>query len=329
MKYVTAIFGCLCVATFAVAQDKVQYRERGGTGGVQTAMGRIESESLAGIKLGARTISSGDIIDVNYDVPALIKLDYPKAVAAETKSPADAIREYDALLKSPSLLNTKFLRRHFEFKIAMLTAVRADEGAEPVAKAIDALTRFRKDHSDGWQVVPALRTLGRLLRLKEPPDLEGARRVYDDLAAMNGVPADVRADCQFTAVDLLLQAGKLAEARARLTNLPANDPRVRIYEIGCSATNDKIADSAQRLEALIDGTNDRAQKAAAYNMLGDVYRRDPKLKKEAMYAYLWVDVVYNDDAAEVSKAIGRLSEIFAELKDDDRARKYRERLKGK
>lgn len=329
MKFALTMAAMILALPMASAQDKVQFRERGGTGGLQTATGRIESESLAGIKLGAKTISSGDIIDVTYDVPALIKLDYPKAVAAETKSPADAIREYDALLKSPSLLNTKFLRRHFEYKIAMLTAVRADEGAEPVAKAIDALTRFKKDHPDGWQAVPATRTLGRLLRLKEPPDLDGARQVFDELAAAPGVPPDVKADCQFATMDLLLQAGKLAEARSRLPSLPAQDARVRIYEIGCSATNDKIAESVRRLESLIEGTTDRSLKAAAYNMMGDCYRRDPKLKKEAMYAYLWVDVVYNDDAAEVAKAIGRLSEIFAELKDDDRARKYRERLKNR
>jgi hypothetical protein len=153
--------------------------------------------------------------------------------------------------------------------------------------------------------------------------------VYDELAAATGVPPDVKADCQFTAIDLLMQAGKLAEARARLASLPPNDPRLRIYEIGCSTTNDRIADSVRQLESLIENANDRALKAAAYNMIGDCYRRDPKLKKEAMYAYLWVDVVYNDDSAEVARAVGRLAEIFAELKDDDRARKYRERLKGK
>jgi len=70
-------------------------------------------------------------------------------------------------------------------------------------------------------------------------------------------------------------------------------------------------------------------KAAAYNMLGDLLRRDGKTKKDALYAYLWVDVVYNDDPAEVAKADGRLADLFGELKDEERARKYRDRLRGK
>src|SRR4051812_11336373 len=92
----------------ALAQDKVLYHEKGAKSGIQTSSGRIEAETLGGIKIGSRTIPSGDIVDVQYEVPALIKLDYPKAVAAESKSPAEAIKEYEGLLKSPALLNQKF-----------------------------------------------------------------------------------------------------------------------------------------------------------------------------------------------------------------------------
>jgi hypothetical protein len=313
----------------ARAQDKVQYREKGGKSGIQIATGKIDAESVAGIKIGGRTISSGEILDVQYEVPALIKLDYPKAVAAESKSPAEAIKEYEGLLKSPGLLNTKFIRRHIEFRIAMLTALRADEGPEPLAKAIDGLVRFKKENPDAWQLVPLTRALGRLLLQKEPPDLEGARKIYDELANNKDAPPEVKAECQFLVIDLLLQSGKLDNARARLAALPPSDPRVRIYEIGSSATPDKITGAVQQLQDIIDKTPDRSLKAAAYNMVGDCYRRDPKLRKEALYAYLWVDVVYNDDAAEVTKAVSRLADLFAELKDDDRARKYRERLRAR
>jgi hypothetical protein len=327
--FLFAVVASLALASAAGAQDKVQFREKGGRGGIQTVSGKIEAESLAGIKMGTRTIPSGEILDVQYEVPALIKLDYPKAVAAESKSPADAIKEYEGLLKSPALLNTKFIRRQIEFRIAMLAALRADEGPEALSQAIDGLTRFKKDNADAWQLVPLTRLLGRLLLQKEPPDVAGARRVYDELAGAKDVPPEVKAECQFLVIDLLLQTGKLADARARLAALPANDPRVRIYEIGCSATADTVADAVRQLEETIERTSDRTLKAVAYNVIGDCYRRDPKKKKEALYAYLWVDVVYNDDAAEVTKAVGRLAELFAELKDDDRARKYRERLKGK
>jgi hypothetical protein len=83
------------------------------------------------------------------------------------------------------------------------------------------------------------------------------------------------------------------------------------------------------LRSVIDRTTDPALKAAAYNVLGDCLRRDPKQKKEALYAYLWVDVVYNQDAAEVAKATSRLAELFGELKDEERAKKYRDKARGR
>src|SRR5262249_56532504 len=108
-----------------------------------------------------------------------------------------------------------------------------------------------------------------------------------------------------------------------------DNPRVQVYRIGIQATADKLADAAKQLEQLIDTTTDPSLKAAAYNMLGDCYRRDPQHKKDALYAYLWVDVVYNQDPIESAQSDARLADLFGELKDEERARKYRDRLKGK
>ena len=71
--------------TLALAQDKVLYREKGAKSGIQTSSGRIEAETIGGIKIRLaddpqrrhrrRPVRSAR---------ALIKLDYPKAVAAES-----------------------------------------------------------------------------------------------------------------------------------------------------------------------------------------------------------------------------------------------------
>ncbi len=325
-----ALVAAMVVGGPAAAQDKVQYREAGHRGAVQTASGKIDAESIAGVQIGSRLIPSGDIIDVQYEVPALIRLDYPRAVAAETRSPAEAIREYEGLLKSPSLDMAPFVRRHFEYKLAALAAALA-EGDQPesTARAIEAIQRFRKEHPNSWQVVPLTLTLTRLLLEKTPPDTSAARRSLQDLARNPKAPADVRANCALQIVDLLLDDGKAEEARRELAAMPAGDPRIPVYEVGCAATNANRAESVRRLQAIIDRTNDRLVKAAAYNMLGDYLRRDPATRKDALYAYLWVDVVYNDDPAQTTKAVSRLAELFAELKDEPRARKYRERLRGR
>ena len=321
---------CLVVTATALRAEegKVSYRERTGKGGVLTASGRIESESLAGIRVGGRTIPSGEVIEIAYDVPGAIRLDY-RSVAAETKPPAEAIKDYEALLKTPAVQGSKYLKRHIEYRMTVLTAARADEGPLQQRAAIDAIQKFKRDHPDAWQLLPLTRTLARLLLDKDPPDTDAARKAYDELGAAPGAPADVKLECTLQVIDLLLQSGKTADAQARLAALPAGDPRVPIYQIGVRAAPDKLADAAKQLQDYIDKTTDPGLKAAAYNVLGDVYRRDPAHKKDALYAYLYVDVIYNQDAAETQKAVARLAQLFDEFKDEARAKQYRDRLRGK
>src|SRR5262245_60608829 len=167
-------------ATLRAEDGKVSYRERTGKGGVLTASGRIESESLAGVKVGGRTIPSVEVIEIAYDVPGAIRLDY-RSVATETKPSAEAIKDYEALLKTPAVQGTKYLKRHVEYRIAALTAARADEGALQLRTAIDAIQKFKRENADAWQLVPLTRTLARLSLDKDPPDPDGARKAYDDL----------------------------------------------------------------------------------------------------------------------------------------------------
>ncbi len=323
----TLVLGLVVAAGTAPAQDRVKYRERGSKGGDATATGKVESESIAGIKVGNKSIASGDILEVHYDVPGELKLDYNRALGEEAKSPVGAIKEFEALLRQPRVKESKSLRRHIEYRIATIAAGRADDSAEALQKAIDVLAKFRKDYPDSWQFVPATRLLGRLLTAKEPPDPAAARRVFEELAAAKDAPADVRQESTYQVIDLLLQAGQVDEARAKLKTLPRSDLRVQVYEIG--ARGGDPATVIKDLDALIEATNDVGLKAAAYNMLGDVLRRDPKTKKDALYAYLKVELLYKQDPAQTQKAVQRIAELFAELKDEDRAKKYRDKARGK
>jgi hypothetical protein len=317
------------LAAPAMAQDRVTYRDRAAKDkGAQTATGHVDAESLAGLKIGGKTIPATDVIDVTYEIPGAVRIQYNRAVAAESRKLDDAVKEYDDLVKTPGLAAARFAKRYAEFKLATLKAAKADEAGTPAA-AVEALTRFRKDHPDSWEAIPATRLLARTLLEKEPPDADGARRLYEELGQSPGAPPELRLDCAFQVIDLLIQANKPDEAKRKLAELPATDPRVKVYQIGCDATPTTLDAALGRLQAVIDETTDPALKAAAYVMKGDSLRRDPRRKKDALFEYLWVDVVYNQDPQESAKAVDRLADLFKELKDDARAEQYRRKARGR
>ena len=75
----------------------------------------------------------------------------------------------------------------------------------------------------------------------------------------------------------------------------------------------------------IGKTPDPSLKALGYNVLGDVYFAKGQ-KRDAMWSYLWVDVVYNQDRGEQLKAMTRLIRIFEADNDKEKAQMYKEKL---
>jgi len=107
--------------------------------------------------------------------------------------------------------------------------------------------------------------------------------------------------------------------------------RLNVYQLAVKfGDNPNPADGVAAIEAEIAKTKDPAVRAAAYGMLGELYLAADK-PREAMWQFLWVEVVYNQDRDEVIKALARLADTFRIQGDDDRAKSYREkarRLRG-
>lgn len=321
-------FLAMMVPAATRAEDTVIYRLHGESG-QQTIKGIVESEGLAGVKIAGKTIAAGDIVDVQLEVPGGIKLDLPKAVQAESAGKfEEAVREYRALINVPSVANNKLLKRYFDYKIALLTAARADAGPEELRVAVEALSKFITNHPDSWQRVPVARLLTRLHLDANPPNYDAARKVLDDLAQTPGATADLKAECAYSTVDLWWRQKKIEEARKALTAAPANDPRTAIWRTVLDTELANLDTSIKKLEQQRETVNNHL-KPAIYNAIGDCYRLDPKRQKDALFAYLWVDVVYNFDPVEAIRAQERLAELFTELKDDERAKVYRNKSRGR
>jgi hypothetical protein len=326
------------------ADEEVIYLDRASRKEVHV-VGPIQSEGPGSVVIrpntGAKieTIPAGGVIDVIYDVPFLVKQDYRaalnrEAAALRAATLADRQKEIVAALGKYRDLQPKVTearaRRHMEFKIAQLLALASEMDREQEPTARESLERYRKEHSDTWEVIECSDLLGNLLAARD--DWAGARQVYETLAATTGVSADTHEQCDVHIIELLIRAKKPEEAEKRLEALAAalapDSPqglRLAIEKVACHAALGRGDEAVRQLEALIARAADADVKALAYNVLGDCHRLTGK-PREALWDYLWVDVIYHDDRMQHARALYQLVHLFAELKDDTRARQYRERL---
>jgi tetratricopeptide (TPR) repeat protein len=153
------------------------------------------------------------------------------------------------------------------------------------------------------------------------------------LAAVPGLPDDVKQECTLLEAEAMIFARKPAEAERKLQtalrDVSPDTPRAargHIYLDECLAASGKLPEAVERLRAVISSTPDRDLKALAYNALGDCYRLNGRTR-EALWPYLWVDVIYHQDRQEHIKAMTQLARLFEEQGDKARAKQYRDRLR--
>jgi hypothetical protein len=132
--------------------------------------------------------------------------------------------------------------------------------------------------------------------------------------------------------EVLVANKKFAVAEKKLQDLvktvPADSPqavRVQVSLAECEAASNKAEQGAQRIEGILPKIDDVELKALAYNTLGDCHRQANRTK-DALWDYLWVDVVYHQNRQEHAKALYYLAQLFKERKEDNRAKQYREKL---
>ena len=321
-----------------LAQDRIRYTDR-KTGKEATATGTIREESPSqivyqpGTAAGTKEIPALDVIDVTYDVPGAVKLTYRSAEAEEKKvsSLRDAIKNYQEILPRLAEAKQKFAERHVRFKIARLMARQAEDDPEQLDAAIDALAKFKEQNAASWQVIQCAKTLARLQLAKG--DTDAAEKTYEDLAATPNIPEQMRKECDLLVAEAMIRGKKHALAQKKLEavlkTLPPDDlhaARVRIYLAQCLAASGKLPEATAQLEGIIAKTTEKELKALAYNTLGDCYRLNGR-SKEALWPYLWVDVIYHQDRQEHIKAMEQLAKLFDDQGDKARAKQYRDRLK--
>jgi hypothetical protein len=346
-----AVFGCVALFSAPVArgQDKIHYFDR-QTKKDEVASGAITEETPAEVTYrpagGGKPVAirAADISEIEYqyhDNEKYAKIQWTRPTNALRRAkaatkPADRKKELETALEAfqelaPLVTGNKVWNRHVQFGIAEVLALQAEDDPAKRDAAAEALKKFKSEHGNGWQLVKATKMLVRMLELKG--DEAGAQAAYAELADNEAAPLEVRHEFGLMVVRYLLRKGKHAEAatkaRAIQQGLAANDPqavKLKVYLAACDIAAGKPDGAEKALRAVLESGADNDVKALARNTLGDYYRAQGQPDK-AFWEYLWVEVHYNQDREEVSKALYYLAKLFAEVrKDPVRARECLERL---
>lgn len=323
--------------TYVSGQDKVERRDR-KTEKNLTVSGKITEESAAGVKMkmGGKeeVIPASDIVRIFYDsdVPATIKQAWYSLFINEEKEKdlTKVLKDYKDFVPKAAVAPAA-MKRYIEYRIAMLETSVADTEADKEQARKD-LTAFITTHNAGWEYPFAARALARLQ--VEKPDYEAAQKTLEGLVRSMLVPAEIKQEAEVLLIDVLFQANKIdvvkAKIAAALSNPntpPLQKSRYSVYQIGIEARtmDGKVDEVVKKLEGIIASSNDPVLKALAYNIIGDTYMKNGR-KRDAMWSYLWVDVVYSQDKNEHLKAMNKLMKIFEDDKDNEKVQLYKDKL---
>jgi hypothetical protein len=162
-------------------------------------------------------------------------------------------------------------------------------------------------------------------------DYAGATKSYEAIEKSAAIPTEFKQEATAALIDIAFQAEDY-EAGQRRVEAVAKNPmapaalkaRVEMYQLGLEGAKGDLTASLKKIEEAISKATDPSLKALGYNVLGDLYLAK-KQSRDAMWSYLWVDVVYNQDRGEHIKAMTRLIKIF-DTDDKDKATLYKEKL---
>ncbi len=326
----------------ASSSDVVRYFDRKNNKEAR-ASGEVQ-ESAAGVKVVAGgktvTISPADIIAVEYG-----KLDGMKETPAElrtleTRETAPKLRSiYTEILKKGvnDAKSKRFLEyREVSYAIRVADGKMGDEFKAEAVPTIAKLATFRSTYADSWEVWPISRAAARLQA--ELGNYSEAASTLATLGKNKNLPNDLKLEARLAEIEVLFRAGDAA-ANAALADLsktagfPATGSlreKLNIYKAAAEAAQSKASGTkpdatVKVIEAIIVNANDSSVKAAGHNALGELYVMF-NLPRDAMWEFLWVETVHNQDREELIKAVARLAAVFDLVGDKEHAEIYRKKL---
>ncbi len=234
-----------------------------------------------------------------------------------------AVEGYQAALKDAANEN---LRTDLEFHIARATAAKALKDEDKYDDAIELLEKFRTSHSTNFRYYEALRLLAQLDMAKG--DVEKGNAA---LQAMADAPwTDFKMETDILKAKVALAHDDVGAALKALDGVisvkPANLAETsRRYEAlltnaSCLQKQTKYQQATDVLTGILDEASDDDTKTLAETCirLGDCYQAGGRTK-EAILAYLRVDILFPKEKKQHAEALYYLSRLLAQDGKPDKA----------
>ncbi len=234
-----------------------------------------------------------------------------------------AIEGYQAALKVAASDN---LRTDLEFHIARATAAKALKDEDQFDDALGKLEKFRSAHPTSFRYYETLRLLAQLYMLKG--DVEKGNAA---LQAMADAPwTDFKMETDILKAKVAVARDDVAGALKALEGVIAVAPstpleRSRRYEAlvtkaSCLQKQTKYQQATDVLNGILDEASDEDTKTLAETCirLGDCYQAGGRTK-EAILAYLRVDILFPKEKKQHAEALYYLSRLFAQDGKADKA----------
>jgi len=244
---------------------------------------------------------------------------------------ADAAKALAAI--EPSGERRGIIQQEIDFYRAWTAARQALAGTGSVDHAGKAMYRFVSRHANSYHYFQACTILGDLL--VERKKYDPAEAYYRKLASAPSPAAKIHGHLRLG--NVLLAEGKFPEASAefdRVLQIHGSSNAIRRDRTEASlnrailtARDGKVEQAVEEIHhrmAKID-THDRRLLGRAYVALGNCYLVADR-KKDALLAFLHVDLLYNTDPDSHAEALAHLTSLWTALGKPDRAREARELL---
>jgi hypothetical protein len=242
---------------------------------------------------------------------------------------AQAIKEYEGLLKEGQQTSLTSARRHWQFRIARLRAQSASENPAEMKSAVAELAAFLRQN-DSWQTLAATRLMARLLA--STGDFDAAAQAHRQVLNGKGLSAAAKREQSREMILWDLLGKNIKQASAGIEALRIETPaagseviRVRALEALRDAAEGKPEKALSQIDGLERQIKEPADRGFLWLIRGHCESfagRDD----QSLWAFLRVDQLYSEDQTVHVKAVEQLIKLLEARSDWAKATFYRIKL---